>query len=329
MKKRLTFALFAVSLGLLTAPAWSQAGPVKLRFSHSHNTSDSQHIAAVEFAKKVKERTQGGVEIQIFPNNQLGNDVSMVSGVRGGTVDIGATGTPFLSGIVPRLNALDTPYIFENPQHVAKVMDGAIGKSLLDELGNFQIKGLAFWEVGFRSLANSRRPVNKAEDIKGLKVRTTPNPAHIKAFQLLGAAPQPMPYAEVFSALETKAVDGHENPPNVMLSSKMFEVQKYLSLTRHAYTALVVFMNKKKFESLKPEYQKILLEEAAAAAIFQRNLNAKDEAATLAELRKQGMEINEKPDVESIKAIVKDETRKLFIDKHGDALIKAIDAAAR
>ena len=100
MKKRLTCAILAASLGLLIGPSWVHAAPVKLRFSHSHNTSDSQHVAAVEFAKKVKERTQGAIEIQIFPNNQLGNDVSMVSGVRGGTVDIGATGTPFLSGIV-------------------------------------------------------------------------------------------------------------------------------------------------------------------------------------------------------------------------------------
>lgn len=326
MKKQLACTIAAAVFGLMAASSWAQA-PIKLRFSHSHNTSDSQHIAALEFAEKVKARTQGAIEIQVFPSNQLGNDVSMVSGVRGGTVDIGATGTPFLSGIVPRLNALDTPYIFENAQHVAKVMDGPVGKSLLDELGNFQIKGLAFWEIGFRCLANSRRPVNNAEDIKGLKIRTTPNPAHIKAFQLLGAAPQPMPYAEVFSALETKAVDGHENPPNVMLSSKMFEVQKYLSLTRHAYTALVVFMNKKKFDSLKPEYQKILLEEAAAAATFQRSLNAKDESETLAELRKNGMQINEKPDIESIKAVVQNETRKMFIEKHGDDLIKAIEAA--
>ncbi len=326
MKKFLVRGISAIVLGVFAACATAQTTPIKMRFSHSHNTSDSQHIAAVEFAKRVKERTQGAIDIQVYPNNQLGNDVSMVAGVRGGTIDIGATGTPFLSGIVPHLNALDTPYIFENAQHVAKVMDGSVGKSLLDELGGFQIKGLAFWEIGFRCLANSKRPVNKAEDIKGLKIRTTPNPAHIKAFQLLGASPQPMPYAEVFSALETKAVDGHENPPNVMLSSKMYEVQKYLSLTRHAYTALVVFMNKGKFESLSPEHQKILLEEAAATATFQRNLNAKDEAATLAELHKNGMQINEKPDIESIKNIVKDETRKLYIEKNGDELLKAIDA---
>ena len=188
------------------------------------------------------------------------------------------------------------------------------------------MKGLAFWEVGYRSLANSKRPVNKAEDIKGLKLRTTPNPLHIKAFQLLGAAAQPMPFSEVFSALETKAIDGHENPPSVMLSTKMHEVQKYLSLTKHAYTALIVVMNKGKFDSLKPEFQQVLLEEAVKAGAFQRDLNAKGEDAALAELRKHGMQIVENPDIESIKSVVKDEVRKMFVEKNGDELLKAVDA---
>ena len=141
-----------------------------------------------------------------------------------------------------------------------------------------------------------------------------------------GAAPQPMPFSEVFSALETKAIDGHENPPTLMASTKMHEVQKHLSLTKHAYTALIVVMNKAKFESLKPEFQQILLQEAANAAVFQRDLNARSEASALAELRKHGMQIVEKPDIDGIKAIVKDEVRKMFIEKNGDDLLKAIDA---
>ncbi|WP_319243744.1 DctP family TRAP transporter solute-binding subunit [uncultured Propionivibrio sp.] len=314
-------------LGLSGTLAWGQAQPVKLRFGHAHPTSDSQHIAAVEFARKVKERTQGMVDIQVFPNNQLGNDATMIAGVRGGTIDIETSGNPFFTGIVAKLNVLDLPYLLENNAHVAKVLDGPIGRSLLNELEPFQMKGLAFWEVGYRSLANSRRPVNNADDIKGLKLRTTPNQAHIKAFQLLGAAPQPMPFAEVYAALESKALDGHENPPNVMLSTKMYEVQKYLSLTKHAYTGLIVVMNKKRFDSLAPEHQQVIVQEAANAAVLQRDLNAKGEAAALAELRAHGMQINEKPDVNSIKTVVRDETRKMFIEKNGDELIKAIDAA--
>ena len=331
MKHSLASSIFAAVFGLSVGSffvgiASAQTAPVKLRFGHAHPVTDSQHVAALEFAKKVKERTQGGIEIQVFPSNQLGNDNTMIAGVRGGTIDIETSGNPFFTGIVPKLNVLDLPYLFDDATQVAKVLDGEIGRSLLNELEAHQMKGLAFWEVGYRSLANSRRPVNKAEDIKGLKLRTTPNPLHIKAFQLLGAAAQPMPFSEVFSALETKAIDGHENPPTLMASTKMYEVQKHLSLTKHAYTALIVVMNKAKFESLKPEFQQILLQEAANAAVFQRDLNARSEASALAELRKHGMQIVEKPDIDGIKAIVKDEVRKMFIEKNGDDLLKAIDA---
>ena len=331
MKHTLASSIFAAVFGLSVGSffvgiASAQTAPVKLRFGHAHPVTDSQHVAALEFAKKVKERTQGGIEIQVFPSNQLGNDNTMIAGVRGGTIDIETSGNPFFTGIVPKLNVLDLPYLFDDATQVAKVLDGQIGRSLLNELEAHQMKGLAFWEVGYRSLANSRRPVNKAEDIKGLKLRTTPNQAHIKAFQLLGAAPQPMPFSEVFSALETKAIDGHENPPTLMASTKMYEVQKHLSLTKHAYTALIVVMNKAKFESLKPEFQQILLQEAANAAVFQRDLNARSEASALAELRKHGMQIVDKPDIDGIKAIVKDEVRRMFIEKNGDDLLKAIDA---
>ncbi len=326
MKSILVRSIVAVLFGITASAGSAQTAPVKLRFGHAHPVTDSQHIAALEFAKKVKERTQGGIEIQVFPNNQLGNDNTMIAGVRGGTIDIETSGNPFFTGIVPKLNVLDLPYLFDDMKQVAKVLDGSIGRSLLNELEAHRMKGLAFWEVGYRSLANSRRPVNKAEDIKGLKLRTTPNQAHIKAFQLLGAAPQPMPFSEVFSALETKAIDGHENPPTLMASTKMYEVQKHLSLTKHAYTALIVVMNKAKFESLKPEFQQVVLQEAANAAVFQRDLNARSEASALAELRKNGMQIVEKPDIEGIKAVVKDEVRKMFIEKNGDELLKAIDA---
>lgn len=201
-----------------------------------------------------------------------------------------------------------------------------MGRSLLDELSTHQLKGLAFWEIGFRSLGNNKRPINAADDIKGLKIRTTPNPSHLKAFQLLGANPQPMPFAEVFGALESGAVDGQENPPTLMLSSKMYEVQKYLSLTRHAYTPLVVIMNKARFESLKPEFQKVVMEEAATAASFQRKLNADGEKDAIAQLRAKGMQINENPDTASIRKLVRDETRKLYVEKNGDAVLKAMDA---
>ncbi|MVW70727.1 MULTISPECIES: TRAP transporter substrate-binding protein [unclassified Bordetella] len=325
MKTKLSILAMAAIMALGCGFATVQAKTVKMRMGHTLPETDSQNLAAIEFAKKVKERTNGEVDIKVFPNSVLGNDGALVQGVRSGTIDIGVTGNPFLTGVSANLNVLDLPYLFDNEQQAYKVLDGKIGRGLLDELGQYQLKGLAFWEIGFRSLANSKLPVNSASDIAGLKVRTTPNPAHILAFQALGANPQPLAYGEVFPALETKAVDGHENPPTLMLASKMYEVQKYLSLTRHAYTAGLLFMNKRKFDSLTPEQQQIVMEEAAAAATFQRELNAKNQETALAELKKQGMQINESPDVESIKKVVQQPVRDAFAAKYGDSLLKAID----
>ncbi|QET05077.1 MULTISPECIES: DctP family TRAP transporter solute-binding subunit [Cupriavidus] len=325
MKTTIARIVLATLLSAASTSPFAQS--VKLRFAHTVPESDSQHQAALQFAKQVKARTNGDVEIQVFANSQLGNDTTLVTGVRSGTIDIGATGNPFVTGLVPKLNVLDLPYQFEDGPSAYRTLDGPVGRSLLDELGAHRIKGLAFWEIGFRSLGNNKRPINKADDIRGLKIRTTPNPSHIKAFQLLGASPQPMPFAEVFGALESGAVDGQENPPTLMVSAKLYEVQKYVSMTRHAYTALVVLMNKTKFDALKPEYQKILLEEAAAAATFQRKLNADNERSAIAQLRAKGVQVNEQPDVASIRNVVREETRQLYVQKNGDAVLRAMETA--
>lgn len=329
MNKQFARLAGAVLLTIYASIGLAQTAPIKLRFGHAHSDTDSQHIAALEFAKKVKERTNGQIEVQVFGNNQLGNDGAMIAGVRGGTIDIETSGNPFFTGMVPKLNVFDLPYLFDNAQQAYKALDSDVGRSLLDELGNHQLKGLAFWEVGFRSLANNKRAVNEPADIKGLKIRTTPNPAHIKAFQLLGANPQPMPFGEVFAALESGAIDGHENPPSLMLSSKMYEVQKNLSLTNHAYTALIVVMNKKRFDSLTPENQKIILEEAANAAKFQRDLNAKSEQTAVDTLRAKGMKIVDSPNKAAIREIVREPTRQLFIEKNGDELLKKIEVLSK
>lgn len=304
----------------------AQGSVTRLRLAHAGADGDSQHLAALEFAKRVKARSGGTLELQVYPNSALGNDNTVLAATRGGTVDLMLAGNPYFTGLVPKLNALDLPYLFGSAEQAYKVLDGGVGRALLDELEAFQLQGLAFWEVGFRSLANSKRAVRRAEDIRGLKIRTTPNPAHLKAFQLLGASPQPMPYAEVFAALESGAIDGHENPPIIMAASKMYEVQKHLSLTRHAYTAMPLVMNKARFERLSPEQRRLLAEEALAAARFQRDYNARHEGEVLAQLRAKGVQLVEQPDSAGIAAVVRDETRRLYVEKNGDAVLKAIEA---
>ena len=317
-------SLLAMTLAL---PQLAQAQVVKLRFSHSGTEADSQHAAALEFARKVKERSNGQVEVQVYPNSALGNDTSSIAGVRGGTIDMATSGTPYYTGIVGRMNVLDLPYIFANAEHAYKVLDGAIGRGLLDELDAHGMKGLAYWEVGFRSLTNSRRAIKSPEDIKGLKVRTTPNPAHIKAFQILGASPTPMPFSEVFPALESKTVDGQENPVIIVRAAKLYEAQKYMSLTRHAYTAMPVIINKARFDSLTPAQQKVLLDAAREAGTFQRELNRKSEAGDIAYLKSQGMQIEENINPEPFRKLVGEPIKQLFAEKHGTQLVDAVQGA--
>jgi TRAP-type transport system periplasmic protein len=181
--------------------------------------------------------------------------------------------------------------------------------------------------VGFRSLTNSRHAVHTPEDIKGLKLRTTPNPAHLKAFQLYGATPTPMPLAEVFTALENKAVDGQENPVNIVRNNKLYEVQKYMSLTRHAYTAMPVVMNKAKFAALSAAQQQAMVEAALAAGTYQRDLIRKSEAGDIAFLRANGMQVEDSIDLEPFRKVVAEPIKQLFAEKYGAQLVDAVAKA--
>lgn len=179
--------------------------------------------------------------------------------------------------------------------------------------------------MGFRGFTNSKHPVTKPEDVKGLKVRTNQNPMYIKAFSILGANTVPMPLSELYTALETRAVDAQEHPIGIVWSSKLYEVQKYFSPTNHGYTPLILVMNKAKFDALTPEQQKAVREAAQEAGKYQRQLNIDNEQGIIEKMKKAGVEFVDVVDTKPFKAAVEGETRKAFIEKNGDSLIKAID----
>ena len=206
------------------------------------------------------------------------------------------------------------------------MLDGKVGQGILDRLEPHGIKGLAFLENGWREVTNNRHPVRTHEDIKGLKIRTTPNPYHIQTFELLGANPVPMAYAELYSALETGAVDAQEHPLPVLWSAKFHEVQKYLTLTHHAYSPLLLVMNKPKYDSLPAEYQKVLVDTAREVATYQRDLNAKQVAEIIAGVKEEGMEVIEEIDTTGFRQVVEEPLRKSFSEKYGPELLDAIAA---
>jgi tripartite ATP-independent transporter DctP family solute receptor len=310
------------SIGLM-----QDAGAETLRFAHTLSPTDTHQKAAEYFAEKVKEKTGGTVEFTIHPAGELGKDPAILEGIRLGTIDAGLAGNPFYTRFEPTLNALDLPYLFSGYDHVYKVLDGKVGDDLLAGLDKHRMKGLGFWEIGFRNVTNSVRPIKTPEDLKGLKIRTTPNPAHVRAFELLSAIPTPMAFTEVYLALETGTVDGQENPVGTIKAMKFNEVQKYLSLTKHAYTPSIVAMNKARFDALAPEHQTAILEAAKEAAAYQRKLNRDIEGAALEEMKKAGLEVMEDIDVAPFQKIVTDAVKKDYVDQHGSALVDAIQSA--
>ena len=325
--QRLTGSLFSVlCLAALAGPATAQT---TLRFAHTQPTADSHHAAALHFKERVEALTNGEVKISVHPAGELGNDPAVLEGVRLGTIDIGNTGNPFFTRFEPRLNALDLPYLFASYEHAYRVIDGPIGKNLIDGLEKHRMQPLAFWEIGFRNITNSRRAVHAPKDLEGLKIRTTPNPAHVQAFKIMGAIPTPMPFTEVYLALESGTVDGQENPLTIIYSNRFQEVQKHLSMTRHAYTVSITVMNQQKFRSLSEAHQKIVLDAAEEAAQFQRELNRKADTEALEAIRKAGVEVVENVDTQPFQAMVLDPVKASYIKDHGSEIIDQIIAAGR
>lgn len=324
--QRHAFIKLALSALALGASALAQAQTTKLRFAHAGPETASQHVAALEFAKLVKERSKGTLEVAVYPGSQLGNDSTVIGAVRGGTIDIMMAGSGNFAGLSSKLDVLDIPFLFRDQAHAYATVDGDVGQRLASALEPHNLKPLAFWEVGFRSITTKNRAISKPEDVRGLKIRTTPNPTHIQAWKLLGANPIPMPLGELYQALESGAVDAQEHPVDITYAAKFYEVQKHLTMSRHAFTAMPVVMNKKKFDALKPEQHQALLSAAQDAKLLQRQLNQKNEAGIVAELRKQGMTVIETFDPAPFRAIVAEPLRQSFVAKNGPELLNAVDA---
>jgi TRAP-type transport system periplasmic protein len=322
---KLSTLVIACVTALAAIPSSALAQKFALKLGHAVNTTDGQHAAAMKLAELVKQRTNGDVDITIYPANQLGNDAAMINGVRGGTIDIVSSGASNFNGIVANTAAMELPFVFRSAQHAYAVLDGTVGTGVMNELSPHGLKGLAYWENGWRAFTNNKRPVRTPDDLKGLKIRSTPNPYHIQAFKLLGMNPSPMPIAELYTALETGTFDAQEHPINVTWSSKFHEVQKHLTISNHVYSPLMVVMNKAKFDSLPPNYQAIVVAAAREAATYQRQLNASNAGKVVADLKKSGMQVVENVDMAPFQKIVSEQIAKTFAEKNGPALLKAID----
>lgn len=324
-KSKGTRLIISLTIIFFLAAIPARANALELKFAHTLAPTDTMHMGALKFAELVKKKTGDTLTVTIYPAGQLGNDTQILQGVRLGTIDIAMSGIPWHAGFAPFLNVHDLPFLFRDYDHAYRVLDGEIGQELLKHLETVGIKGLGFVEIGFRNLTNNKRPVRTPDDVKGLKLRTTGNPYHVLAWKLLGAIPTPMPSTEIYMACKTGTVDGQENPVTHIHGMKWYEVQKYLSLTMHAYSSCGVDMNLKKYQSLTSSQQKALVEAMHEAAVYHRNLNRQIEGPALKEMKQKGLIVIEDPDREAFAKVVKEPVQEEFAKKFGWDMIKKIN----
>ena len=258
-------------------------------------------VGMEKFAEIVTAKSGGKIKVNLFPAGVLGGDAPNVSALQGGTIEMVSLNSGILASQVKEFALYDFPFLFANAKEADAVVDGPFGKKMHDKLQEKGIVGIAYWELGFRNMTNSKRAINKVEDLEGLKLRVIPNPINVDWVKALGANPTPLPFPELYAALEQKAVDGQENPVATINGAKLYEVQKHLALTGHQYNPQSVIISKKFWEKLSPAEQKIVTEAATESAKFQREKARALESSILDNLKKNGMQVSQLPEAEMAK----------------------------
>lgn len=312
--------MFAVS-------ALAAQAETTLKFAHPVPETDLQQNLALEFKRIVEEKTGGEVKVQIFPNGLLGNDQQMIDGTRSGIIDVTLVGLNNYTGLVPDAGAFELPFIFPTREIAYKALDGAPGAAVAAAMEGSGLKLLGYGESGYRNMTNNRGPIRVPDDLKGLRMRVNNSKALNDMFNLLGANPQQLPVAELYTALETGVVDAQDHPIGIVWSFKFNEVQKFLSLTQHAYSALGMTMNKARLDGLTADQQAAITEAATAAINMQRGLVQAKEEEMIAELEGAGMQVNRDVDAAAFQAAIRPVWDN-YVAENGDALLKQIEEAA-
>ncbi|WP_137893758.1 TRAP transporter substrate-binding protein [Ramlibacter sp. 2FC] len=259
-----------------------------IRVSHVVPKDHPFQVGIDKFAEIVAQKTGGKMKMRGYPDGQLGAELQSISSAQGGVLEMTLVSTAATASVVKEFGVYDLPFLFSDFKEADLVLDGPIGRKLLDKLPEKNLVGLCYFENGFRHVTNSRRPISKAEDLKGLKIRTIQNPVFIDIFNTLGANALPMPFTEVFTALESKAIDGQETPYSNIWGNRFYEVQKYVSNTGHIYGAAVVLVGKKFWDQLSGAEQKLLQESCNTARDHERSFNRAEDPKLLAQIKAKG-----------------------------------------
>ncbi|MEN9781013.1 MAG: hypothetical protein RL014_2161 [Pseudomonadota bacterium] len=302
-KKRIASlaALAAVATLPHTAQAQQAAGDFKertVRVSHVVPKDHPFQIGIDKFAELVAQKTGGRMKMRGFPDGVLGAELQSISSAQGGVLEMTLVSTAATASVVKEFGVYDLPFIFSDFKEADLILDGAIGRKLLDKLPEKNLIGLCYFENGFRHVTNSRRAITRAEDLKGLKIRTIQNPVFVDIFNTLGANATPMPFTEVFAALESRAIDGQETPYSNIFGNKFYEVQKHVSNTGHIYGAAVVLVGKKFWDQLSSAEQKVMQESCNQARDYERAYNRALDPKLLDQIKAKGATYTEIPAAE-------------------------------
>ena len=318
-------ALAAATLLAFAGAAQAQFQERTIRSGIVLSKEHSLGQAMVEVSRCAAEKTGGKMKIQHFFDAALGGDLPAIQQLRTGTLDMWVTSPSYFTGMIPAAALWDLPFFFANEQEADATMDGKAGKLLAEKLPSVGIVHLTYYDVGFRHTTNSKHPIRRMEDLNGVKVRSSQSPVVLDTFKALGGFAVAMPFAEVYSALENKTIDGQENSIGLVETSKFYEVQKYLSLTGHQYGPAMMIYSKQLFDKLTPQEQGVLRDCASASHQNQRVLNRKQIQEATARMKAKGLQVNEIPpaEMDRMRAAVKPVQEKYLKDL-GPDMISAV-----
>jgi len=294
MKTSFKWLASAVTIAFCSiAPAALAQAPMKLVLAHAVNPENPRAIAALKFADLVKEKSGGRITVQVAGAAQLGDDLTMLSALRTGTLDMSINSQGPIASVLPELSALGLPYLFSSQQKAWELLDGPIGQELAKKLEPKNLILLAWMDNGIRQITNNKRPITKPDDLKGIKLRTPPDPSTVDMFQAMGASTQQINFSELYIALQTGVVDGQENPLANIHAGKLHEVQKFISITNHKYESTPFVMSGITWGRLSADDRKLIKAAAQEAAVMQRGLMASADERLLAEYKKMpSLQIN-------------------------------------
>lgn len=288
--------------------------------------ASSQGVGVQEMVRVAGQLSAGSLTFELYPDAQLANGPKMLGLVQRGELDIFLGGAGYFAALDGRINVFDIPYLFENVEQAYGVMDSAFGREMLDAFGEQGLKGLAFWENGIRSFTNNIGPINHPDDFNGLKIRTMPgNQVHEALWQGVGIETTPLPSGAIYAAIQDGTINSQEHPISVIYARKFYEVQPWLSLTRHMYGPLIQVMNQDLFNSLSKLQQDILLRASFAGAVATRTFSNQNEARFLDEMKSSGLQVNE-VDPQPFRERMRPAIEQDFIAKNGGEWLEKINA---